>query len=129
MNSASASRSIRYSIPPPSRRVDLKQPLRRDEAARVDTASSPGGWICVYKERFCLRAGRKATGLSRPTLDTAPAPDRRPTKLSDWLRKSGSCCEDVHTLRRDAEALRDVNRDHKFRSRIDLHGFERYPGL
>src|SRR5581483_178381 len=89
----------------------------------------PEGGSASTKGRICLRGGRKATGLSCPPLDAAPAPDRRPPKLPDRLGKSGSGCEDVHALRRNAEALRDVNGDHELRPRIDLHCFERYPGL
>ena len=125
MNSASASRSIRYSISSSSS-VDLNQQLRHaEDAAR--SRGVPHRGRCNLRLRAGLRAtqaalgGRQPAGLARPPLDAAPAPNGRAAELAERLREAGAAREHVDALRGDAQALRDVDRDHELGARIDLH--------
>ena len=65
--------------------------------------------------------GREAAGLASPTLDRAPAPDGRASELAEWLWEAGADREDVHSLRRDAQPLRDVDRDDELGPVVDPH--------
>jgi hypothetical protein len=68
-----------------------------------------------------IRQELEAAGLSGPALNGAPPPDRRTPELPSWPGEARPVSEDVDTLWRDAESLRDVDRDHELGSRVDPH--------
>ena len=65
--------------------------------------------------------GREPAGVASPALDAAPSPDRGSTELAERLREAWAGGEDVHALRRDAEAPGDVDGDHELGLGVDLH--------
>jgi hypothetical protein len=75
----------------------------------------------LRRVEVCLGAARKAASLAAPALDRAPSPDGGTTELPERPRKAWTAHENVHSLRRDIKALRNIDSDHELGSRVELH--------
>jgi hypothetical protein len=88
------------------------RPMPSTAAAALAAGMTPRG--------DALRAcARDSAGLSRPSLNAAPAPDRRVSKLAGWSREPRTTNEHVHPLRGAAESLGDVDHDDELCLRIN----------
>ena len=113
----------RSGTPPLLPSVDLHQHAATRRSARARRRPPPGRCNCV--SRLCAllgrAGGRQATGLPRPPLDAAPAPDRGPAELAERLREARVRSRARLLAAARSRALRDVDRDHELGSRINLH--------
>jgi hypothetical protein len=94
-------------------------------ADRVPTAHDGRRWWPSTVRAVLLRATRRSSesaGLAGPALDRAPPQHGRATEFAEWAREARPGGEDVHSLRRDAETVRDVDRDDVLGLAVDLQG-------
>ena len=101
----------------------MKQQSGREEAPIVGAAPHRNGAPVstrVFASVGCA-GGREPPGVVSPAFDAAPSPDRGSAELAERFGEARTRREDVHTLRRDAEPLCHVHRDHEFGLAIDPH--------